>query len=142
MYLQPQNTKGLTTLNKQTKRSHFDSLLTVPLHFQKPLHSSEPYQTLLSQQGIAQYQICREQSHQYQFLSHYERGYNYSSLDICDRKFISFVSVIPNISGLESTEFKISLRVLKFFDKPLVLQWKINKLGPDFLVSLFNLLIK
>ena len=52
---------------------------------------------------------------------------------------LSSVSVIPNISGLESKEFKISSRVLKFFDKLLVLQWKINKLGPDFLVSLFNL---
>ena len=54
----------------------------------------------------------------------------------------SFVSVIPNISGFESKEFKISSRVSKLFDKLLVLQWKINKLGPAFLVSLFKSLIE
>ena len=54
---------------------------------------------------------------------------------------LGFVSMIRSISDLECTKFNISLRVLKFFDKLLALQWKINKLKPDFLVSLFNLLI-
>jgi len=60
---------------------------------------------------------------------------------IVDRK-LSFVSVIPSMSGFESKEFKISSSVSKLFNKLLVLQWKINKLGPAFLVSSFKLLMK